>query len=160
MSKSDHRWPGSSEKCLPILIDRDAFGAGLPARDLIVSPQHKILLPASDTRADRASHVLALVKGLMCLAGIREMKVKRSITYYHILMKHHEILFSEPSTLDSACCQQEHPRDRRANVLSEAVPIRPGSGSIPRPRREIPLGLHVRRSNCRTERSRSLIGAA
>jgi len=96
ISKSRHEWPGSSEKELPVLISSGALGAGRPYRDLIVSPQHKILL--SNATAQTCvidEQVLAPAKGLTSLPGIRSMKGKRRVVYYHILLENHEILLSE-----------------------------------------------------------------
>jgi len=95
ISSSRHAWPGGSEQALPILIAKGAMARGLPARDLVVSPQHKVLLTgqlASDL--PRAS-MLAPAKGLTRLPGVRQMKGKRSITYYHVLLERHALLLSE-----------------------------------------------------------------
>lgn len=92
ISKSSHVWPGSSENALPIQIRAGALGPGMPARDLVVSPQHKVLL-AESTNPDDG--ILGPAKGLTSRPGIRVMRGKRAITYYHVLLEAHEILLSE-----------------------------------------------------------------
>ncbi len=95
-SYSEHRWPGSPENFLPILISRNSFGPGLPKRDLVVSPQHKILVsPTTSNRPDNSGGLLAPAKGLTWMSGIRRMDGKRSVSYHHILMRNHEVLLSE-----------------------------------------------------------------
>ena len=96
ISKSEHVWPGSAVSELPIHISRNSFGPGKPLRDLAVSPQHKILLPmAKRNKGDRPFEALAPAKGLTDLHGIRIMRGKRSVVYYHIMLESHEILISE-----------------------------------------------------------------
>lgn len=92
ISQSTHVWPGSSEDALPIQIRAGALGAGMPARDLVVSPQHKVLIVDP---ANRHQSVLAPAKGLTSRRGIRVMRGKRKVTYYHVLLETHEILLSE-----------------------------------------------------------------
>ena len=96
ISKSEHVWPGSAVCELPVHISRNSFGPGRPLRDLVVSPQHKILLTTSKLNAgNRPSEALAPAKGLTDMQGIRIMRGKRSVVYYHIMLASHEILISE-----------------------------------------------------------------
>ncbi|MEO1537260.1 MAG: Hint domain-containing protein [Pseudomonadota bacterium] len=90
ITRTDLDWPAADEAALPILISRGALG-GLPARDLVVSPQHKVLLQRDP--GDRG--VLAPAQGLTRLPGIRVMRGKRSIRYHHILLARHAVLVSE-----------------------------------------------------------------
>lgn len=95
ISSSRRVWPGSPEKELPILIARDALAPGRPVRDLVVSPQHKVLLSAGTAPRAPLSGSLAPAKGLTGLPGVRQMKGKREVTYYHVLLDRHAILISE-----------------------------------------------------------------
>lgn len=97
-----HRWPGASEKSKPILISAGALGAGRPHRDLIVSPQHRMLLDGPDVeRMFGVKQVLAPAKGLLGLKGVRRMKGMREAKYYHILLDRHCILKAEGALTES-----------------------------------------------------------
>ena len=96
ISSSSHVWPGGAEQKLPILVTANALGEGKPHRDLVVSPHHKILLSNPEHELDTGSPgVLVPAKGLTSLSGIRQMKGKRRITYYHVMLERHAILLSE-----------------------------------------------------------------
>ena len=77
----------------PVCIDAHAFGAGKPARDLIVSPGHavcvdligEVLIPAS-----------TLVNGLT----IRQIEVD-TVTYWHVELETHDILLAEDLPTES-----------------------------------------------------------
>jgi hypothetical protein len=102
ISQSEHVWPGSSEKDLPILISSGALGPNTPRTDLMVSPQHKILiLDANTANASNNDEVLVPAKGLTSLPGVRVMKGKSQVTYYNILLERHEILLAHGLTTES-----------------------------------------------------------
>ena len=74
-----------SPQLAPIRIARDAFGPGRPHRDLWLSPEHAVsvlgvLVP-----------IEALVNGLTI---VRELTA-RDLTYYHVELNEHGVLFSE-----------------------------------------------------------------
>jgi len=64
----------------PVLISRGALGPNRPFADLIVSPQHRIVLDGS---------TFAPAKALTALKGIREMRGKREITWHHFACAAH-----------------------------------------------------------------------
>jgi len=102
VSKTKYSWPLESSKSKPIMISAGALGQNAPMRDLVVSPQHKVLL--SDLRAHERvaeTQVLAPAKGLLSLPGVRWMKGKREVVYYHILMARHSILVSDGAPSES-----------------------------------------------------------
>ena len=102
ISQSEHVWPGSSPKELPVLISSGSLGADAPRHNLVVSQQHKVLLScAAAKNCSDATEVLAPAKGLVSRPGIRIMKGKRHIVYYHILLDNHEILISEGLATES-----------------------------------------------------------
>lgn len=136
-------WPGHSEDELPIVIKADAFGSGQPSRDLIVSPQHKILVPFGETGADA---VLAPVKGLIALRGVRQMRGKRWVTYHHLMLARHHVLWSEGVASESfypgPTAMKMLKPDQRSELLSLFPTISQGvdEGYGPRARRALSVG--------------------
>lgn len=89
-------WPDADDRMKPIKINADAFGPGLPLRDLIVSPQHHMFISNPHCAALFAHpEVLAPAKGLTGMAGIRRMAGKKSVTYFHILLEKHGVITAE-----------------------------------------------------------------
>jgi hypothetical protein len=73
-------------RVLPIRICAGVLGGGLPARDLLLSPDHAIFLSGILVQAG------ALVNGVTIF---RESKVPARFTYYHVELASHELLFAE-----------------------------------------------------------------
>ena len=86
----------------PVRIARGAFGDGLPERDLILSPNHRVLV---DTAPSHALHdplgALAPVKALTRLRGIRYAAGWRAITYFSFLLPGHAVLIAEGIAAES-----------------------------------------------------------
>jgi hypothetical protein len=71
------------EKVRPVRIAAHAFGAGVPYRDLLLSPDHAIL----------AESVLIPVRQLINGRTIRQLRVPR-VAYFHIQLGHHTALWA------------------------------------------------------------------
>lgn len=102
VAQSQHSWPGSDEGCKPILIAAGALGDGRPMHDLQVSPQHHVLMSNPICAASFGQRdVLAPAKGLIGLPGVREMKGKKAVTYFHMLLPRHAIVWSNGAETES-----------------------------------------------------------
>nr|WP_252727114.1 Hint domain-containing protein [Paracoccus sp. C2R09] len=106
------RWIGSrrldkldfarNPKLLPIRIRAGALGNGLPASDLTVSPQHRILVrSAIAMRMFGAQEVLVPANKLLTVDGIDIDEAATSVEYFHMLFEQHEIVFANGAASES-----------------------------------------------------------
>ncbi|MDR3521004.1 MAG: Hint domain-containing protein [Acidocella sp.] len=77
-----HRRP---EAVRPVRICKDALGEGLPARDIVLSPDHALLLHGQ----------LVPVKLLTNGATIKRETSSLAVTYFHIELARHDIILAE-----------------------------------------------------------------
>jgi len=118
----------------PILIRAGAFGPGRPARDLRVSPQHRILV--SDWRAALnwgEEEVLVPARALVDGRGIVVDEAASSVTYHHLVFDRHEIVESEgllsESYLPGALTLAGLTAEELLSVAAVRSPARPGIGA-------------------------------
>jgi hypothetical protein len=79
----------------PVRIKAGALGPGCPAYDLIVSPQHRILVGGQGQIDGTFAHeVFVPAKALTGLPGIRFMAGKRTITWVHFACARHEVVIA------------------------------------------------------------------
>lgn len=85
----------------PVLIRAGSLGHGLPERDLLVSPQHRVLM-----NSDRAAlyfeerEVLAAARHLTDKDGV-DIVDTASVTYVHFMFDQHEVVLSNGSWTES-----------------------------------------------------------
>jgi len=99
----------------PVLIRQGALGKGLPERDMLVSPQHRVLM-ASDKTAlyfDEAE-VLVAAKHLTDMDGIDVVEVSGT-TYIHVMFDQHEVILS-----DGAWTESFQPGDQTLAAMGDA----------------------------------------
>ena len=77
----------------PIRIRAGALGDNVPARDLLVSPQHRVLVCSNVAqRMFGAREVLVAAKQLVVLDGIDVAHDVDSVDYFHFLLDQHEVV--------------------------------------------------------------------
>jgi VCBS repeat-containing protein len=97
----------------PVRIRSGALGSGRPVRDLLVSPQHRILV--SDWRAQLffgQDEVLVPAKALVDQHSITVERTAASVDYYHILFDAHQVIYT-----DGAETESFHPADYTLGAL-------------------------------------------
>ncbi|RNI19732.1 hemolysin-type calcium-binding region [Paracoccus pantotrophus] len=106
------RWIGSKKlrtedlaglpKLRPIRIAAGALGAGTPAKALLVSPQHRVLVRSRIAqKMFGTAEVLVAAKQLVLLDGIDIAEDVREIEYFHILFDRHEVVISNGAETES-----------------------------------------------------------
>lgn len=101
----------------PVRITAGALGPGLPARDLCVSPQHRVvvsgpLLLLATTLEEALVPAQHLVDGKKVLRERGAMP----ISYHHLLFDRHEVIYSEGAETESF-----HPGQWGIGTLSKAA---------------------------------------
>lgn len=71
----------------PVRLRSGALGPGLPARDLVLSPQHRVLLPQLDA--------LVTARALTVLPRIGPIKGLRQTDYIHLVLSRHQLLLAD-----------------------------------------------------------------
>lgn len=107
------RWIGSCSishaqiqahpKLKPILIHAGALGVGYPQQDLIVSPQHRILVSSAIAmRMFGRKEILIPANKLLPLNGVEVLHdTPDGVDYWHILFDDHEIVWANGSPTES-----------------------------------------------------------
>lgn len=86
----------------PIRIKSGALGDGLPVADLVVSPQHRVLLrSAIASRMFGKDEVLVAARHLTGLAGIAVVDEGGPVEYWHFLLGKHQIVLSNGAPTES-----------------------------------------------------------
>lgn len=86
----------------PIRFRAGALGADRPEDDLLVSPQHRMLLRGPAARAlFNASEVLVAADDLLNDHSIMVDQTQREVTYIHLLLQSHNIIFANGMETES-----------------------------------------------------------
>jgi hypothetical protein len=89
-------------KFLPIRIAAGALGVNQPEHELLVSPQHRVLIHS--TIAERMfghSEVLVAAKQLLEVDGIEIADDVAAVTYWHFMFDAHQIVFANGAATES-----------------------------------------------------------
>lgn len=140
------RWIGSrvlstadlarSPNLRPIRIRAGALGNNVPSSDLVVSPQHRVLVRSKIAqRMFGAIEVLAAAKQLLHLDGIDIADDLSSVEYFHILFDRHEVVISNGAETESLYTGKEALKAvgpaARAEIFALFPELREGGGPLP-----------------------------
>lgn len=82
-----------ADRLRPVRISAGALGAGVPSSDLVVSPQHRILLRSRIAqRMFGEAEILVAARHLTELDGVEIAEDYAAVTYIHIMLDRHEVV--------------------------------------------------------------------
>ncbi|MDA7426977.1 Hint domain-containing protein [Primorskyibacter aestuariivivens] len=93
---------GGPRSGIPVLIRAGSLGDGLPERDLVLSPNHRVLLGGLGQFDGLLSGpALAPAKALTVLPGIRLMRGRKRPIWYHFACERHVLVRAEGMAVES-----------------------------------------------------------
>ncbi|MFD0860410.1 Hint domain-containing protein [Roseovarius aquimarinus] len=106
------RWIGSRHlsardlaahpRLLPVRVAAGALGKGIPEEDLTVSPQHRLLLRSKIAQTMFGTReVLVPAIKLCALDGIEQIGHAGGVSYWHVMLDIHEIIFANCAPAES-----------------------------------------------------------
>ena len=141
----------------PIRITRGALGIGLPSQDLLVSPQHRVLVQSRIAqRIFGTDEVLVPAKTLVVMEGVDIDEAPEGVTYYHLMFEHHEVIVSNGAASESFYPGPQALRSVDKAALDELLAIFPqlGDDILPEAARLIPSGRKARKLAMRHAQNR------
>ncbi|SFX56615.1 Hint domain-containing protein [Paracoccus pantotrophus] len=92
----------ATPKLRPIRIRAGALGQGVPSADLLVSPQHRILVRSRVAmRLFGCAEVLVAAKQLLMLEGVDIAQDLEVVEYFHFAFDRHEVVFANGAEAES-----------------------------------------------------------
>ena len=128
----------AAPKLRPVRIAAGMLGRGLPLRDLVVSPQHRVLVQSPIARRLAGTQdVLVAAHLLAGLPGISLDTRVQSVEYWHLLLDRHEVIFAEGAPSESLYVGSETIEAFGQEVRAEILGLVPAT---PSPARALVVG--------------------
>lgn len=107
-----------------VLIRKDALAQGMPSRDLRLSQQHRVLvqMPIAQRMFD-ADQVFVPAKSLLRLAGVTLDIPVADVTYFHVMLSRHEVVFSNALRTESLFLGEQALRSIPRTALTEICTV-------------------------------------
>ncbi|AWD23412.1 hemolysin [Fuscovulum blasticum] len=144
----------------PIRIHAGALGNGMPLTDLLVSPQHRILVNSVVALRMFGEHeVLVAAKHLADLPGIEVADDVETVEYWHFLMDRHQVVLSNGAATESLFTGPEALKSLSEQARAEVLEIFPeltemDHSALPTPARLLVSGRQARRLGERVSMNR------
>ena len=137
----------------PIRIRQGALGCGLPEADLLVSPQHRILVRSKVLeRMIGSREALVAAKHLLGAPGIEIAEDLAEVEYWHFLCSGHEVVWSNGAQTESlytgAQALQSVGQAAREEIFTLFPELREKE-FVPQPARPLPSGRKARKLTVR-----------
>ncbi|MDR7125747.1 Hint domain-containing protein [Pseudotabrizicola sp. 4114] len=115
----------------PIRIQAGALGGGRPVFDLIVSPQHRVLINSKIVqKMFGEKEVLVAAKQLVSIDGIDVVNEYDDVTYYHFLCDQHESVFANGVQTESLYAGPQAMKSLSKEARDEVLMILPELSDI------------------------------
>lgn len=141
----------------PIRIRAGALGQGMPSRDLLVSPQHRVLVRSKIAqRLFDATEILVAAKQLLALEGVEVAEDIDEVTYVHFMFDAHEIVRANGAETESLFAGEQTLRMIGPKALDELFTLFPqlrNPASPPQPARPLIEGKMARKLASRHARN-------
>jgi hypothetical protein len=126
----------------PVCINAGALGKGMPEQDLLVSPQHRVLVRSviAQRMFDTKEVLIPAIK-LCEIDGIAQMTDTTEVGYWHMLFDGHEIVYSNGAATESLFTAPEALKGVSDEAREEIIALFPEiavPGYIATPARKIP----------------------
>ena len=161
------RWTGSQRlsavalarnpRLTPVRIAAGALGINTPSRDLIVSPQHRVLVRSRIAqRMFGTFEVLVAAKQLLSLDGFELATDLDEVEYFHIMFDRHEVIRSNGADTESLYTGVQALRMVGPAARQELLTLFPDlvdAGRATLPARDLPQNRMVRKMAERHQRN-------
>lgn len=116
-----------SPKLRPMRITAEALGPQCPVTDLIVSPQHRILVtsPIAERMFGTEEILLPAVK-LLPLDGVNVVEQSADVEYWHFMFDRHEIIWANGAPAESLYLGPEALKSMSREAYREVMAVFPG----------------------------------
>ena len=119
-----------NENMRPIRIRKDVINAGNDFGDLVVSPQHRVLVSSKVAqRMFGDTEVLISAKQLLAIDGVDIADDFEDVTYFHILFDQHEIVYADGIPSESLYLGKEAQKSLSAEGREEIHALFPETAS-------------------------------
>lgn len=160
------KWVGAADIDLamapnlrPVRIKAGALGADMPVQDLLVSPQHRVLVRSKIAqRMFGTDEVLIAAKQLLVLDGVSIADDLNSVTYVHFLFDEHQVVYSNGAQTESLFTGPEALKNVGPSARAEIIAIFPELAADDvqaTPVHHLPLGREARKMAERHQRNRA-----
>lgn len=166
------RWIGSvrlsaaalaaQPKLRPIRIKAGALGDGTPSSDLLVSPQHRVLVRSKVAlKMFGALEVLVAAKQLLQIEGVDIAADMEGVEYFHLLFDQHEVVNSNGAATESLYTGAQALKSVGKAAREEIFALFPqlqDAHFTPEPARPMPSGRKARKlANRHLQHDRAMV---